>query len=234
MYKQYRNYKANLFKFEKEVRLNLINKQNNLLVLVYADGLTKRGRLEIAHGQFDRYIKCDTSNLLRYNPNVLNDVILSFSRHANKSTKEIIGFIDLSSLYDHHWFNCYVYKYIVDDHYGLSQDGVIKNVINMDKYNKLKYDDCPIVKQFTHYTTDYFAFMSSENDGEPPNVDITHFNHSDSTNYCSLDQCISEMISLYSLLNQYGFLNFTNEEYERTHLDMADYFNLNEEEEDDI
>ena len=226
IYKQYCNYKADLLKFEKEVKLNLSKRQEDLLIFVCADGTIQRKRLHITHGHNDS--KIGTSDLLRDNSTIMNDVIYSFATYRNNHfPEEIIGFIDCSSLYKHHWVNCYLYKSIVIDYYDLPIDGVMKNIINMGKYNKLKSPECPNVIEFTHYTTLYYNYINDGNDGEPLPINITKFNHSQTSNYCSILQCVNEMLSLHDFFTNNNdpcsYINDEHTEYYKLSNNAIDY-----------
>ena len=133
-----------------------------------------------------------------YCPDYHIDVMIACYNEYRKiyrvRTSRPIGFIDLSSLQRNNQYNCYIRSKHILMHYSHAKNGCIENIINTSKYNNLKCIDCPFTSKIDIYPIDLRKWLKKQE------FNIWNFNHFNSSNYCSLNQCIIEMISLHDFI----------------------------------
>lgn len=194
LYNKYCEYKKKLLQYEFKSYSEY--QSINILILIFSDGTIKH-----IVGHDWTFYSGFVIELSKRFPDAWFTSLKSLDCHKSHKTfdnKPIIGFIDIIITVVNIQFNlCVTLPFSIEAFHDNCFRS--KNAIDLDKYNAIKFIDCPTVDCFVPLFTGKHKYYDSYSE-----LQKIHFDHSKSVNYCSSEQCISEIVSLYNLFQMHG------------------------------
>jgi len=195
LYNKYCEYKKRLEKSEYKKYSSIFKKNNitrdSIMMNIYADGTTSSFEI---NGKYELVKTLNTNLPHNY-----------FSTH--RTGKIVSGFMGITLF--NGTIQMYPYVKIPPTTTHLKNIQMIdllnwnkSNIVNMNKYNKLKTKECPNVNDFRAWSEK--VMISKFYDDSYP--DGLSFGHLFSINYCSIDQHKNEIMALHKLFQMYDNL----------------------------